>query len=106
MFFVLSKILTILTIPSHLLFFLAVVGVVLLATRFRKAGLRLLVATVLIRAAIWLLPIGHAHAARDRSIPSSRLSSGALSRPLPVRGLAGIMEARLGEHGGNRRGGA
>ena len=33
-------------------------GVLLLPTRFRKAGLRLLVSSVLVTLAIWLLPIG------------------------------------------------
>lgn len=60
MFFVLSKVLTIVIVPSHLLFIIAITGVVLLATRFRKTGLRLLVASVLVTGAIWLLPIGTA----------------------------------------------
>ena len=60
MFFVLSKILTVVTVPSHLLLVIAIVGVVLLATRFRKVGIGLLVASVLVRAAVELLPIGAA----------------------------------------------
>jgi uncharacterized SAM-binding protein YcdF (DUF218 family) len=93
MFFVLSKILTILTIPSHLLFFLAVVGVVLLATRFRKAGLRLLVATVLIRAAIWLLPIGAALTLPlEMRFPSWTPAQGA---PTGVIVLGGVINPNL-----------
>ena len=60
MFFVLSKLLTIVTVPSNLLIVIGLAGVALLATRFHRAGLRLLVASVLMTAAIWLLPIGAA----------------------------------------------
>ena len=60
MFFVLSKILTIVIVPSHLLFIVAITGIALLATRFRKWGLRVLIASVLVTGAIWLLPIGAA----------------------------------------------
>jgi uncharacterized SAM-binding protein YcdF (DUF218 family) len=60
MFFFLSKVLTVVTVPSYLLFLIALIGVALLLTRYRTAGLRLLVANVLIRAVIWLLPIGAA----------------------------------------------
>lgn len=60
MFFVLSKVLTVITVPSHLLFWIAAAGVVLLATRFRKMGLRLLVGSVLVTGAISILPIGAA----------------------------------------------
>jgi uncharacterized SAM-binding protein YcdF (DUF218 family) len=57
MFFVLSKLLTVLTVPSHLLLAVALAGVVLLATRFRKLGLRLLIASMAVTAVIWLLPV-------------------------------------------------
>lgn len=60
MFFVLSKVAQIVTVPSNLLMIIAVAGVVLLATPWRKCGLRLLVASTLVTLAIWLLPIGTA----------------------------------------------
>ena len=60
MFFVLSKVAQIVTVPSNLLMIIAVAGVVLLATPWRKSGLRLLVASTLVTLAIWLLPIGAA----------------------------------------------
>jgi uncharacterized SAM-binding protein YcdF (DUF218 family) len=60
MFFVLSKVLGILLVPSNLLVITALVGVVLLLTRLRTVGLRLLVASVLITVTIWLFPIGAA----------------------------------------------
>jgi uncharacterized SAM-binding protein YcdF (DUF218 family) len=60
MFFLLSKILVLLTVPSNLLVVIAIVGVALLATRFRKAGLRVLIASAIVTFVIWLLPIGAA----------------------------------------------
>lgn len=58
MFFIASKLLTLLTIPSNLLFVIALAGVALLLTRLRKLGQRMLVASVLVMAALWLLPVG------------------------------------------------
>lgn len=58
MFFVLSKLLTIISVPSNLLVTVTIVGIALLATRFRVLGRRLLAAAALVTAAIWLLPAG------------------------------------------------
>jgi uncharacterized SAM-binding protein YcdF (DUF218 family) len=58
MFFILSRILTIVTVPSNLLVTVVIAGIALLATRFRAVGRRLLVAAALVTAAIWLLRVG------------------------------------------------
>ena len=58
MFFVLSKTVAFLLLPSNLLIVLGLVGVVLLATRCRRAGIRLVVASILLLAVAGFSPIG------------------------------------------------
>ena len=58
MFFFLSKFLAFFTKPSNLLFLLAVIGLVLMATRFAKAGRRILVAGVILLLAFGISPLG------------------------------------------------
>jgi uncharacterized SAM-binding protein YcdF (DUF218 family) len=58
MFFVLSKTITVLLLPSNLLILLVLAGLVLMATRWRRAGLRLVASLVLMLAA-GFLPIGN-----------------------------------------------
>lgn len=58
MFFVLSKILAFATRPSNVLFMLAALGIVLMATRYAKAGRRLLVGIVLLMIVLGLSPLG------------------------------------------------
>jgi uncharacterized SAM-binding protein YcdF (DUF218 family) len=60
MFFVLSKILGFLAIPSNLAVLTGLGGAVLLPTRFARAGRRLLVASLVLLAALGLSPIGNA----------------------------------------------
>ena len=59
MFFILSKTVAFLLLPSNLLILLALAGAVLLATRWRRAGLRMLVAAVVLLAMVGLLPVGN-----------------------------------------------
>jgi uncharacterized SAM-binding protein YcdF (DUF218 family) len=56
MFFVLSKTLGVLALPSHLITVLAVGGLVLLWTRFARAGRRLLVASLALVVILGVLP--------------------------------------------------
>jgi uncharacterized SAM-binding protein YcdF (DUF218 family) len=58
MFFWLSKILWVLADPGTLLFLALALGTGLLATRWRRAGARLLAATTVAAAAIAILPLG------------------------------------------------
>ena len=58
MFFILSKTVAFLFLPSNLLLLLAVAGVVLLATRWRRAGLRMMAGAVVLLAIVGLLPVG------------------------------------------------
>ena len=58
MFFVLSKILGLLIVPSNLFILIGIFGIALLPTRYRAAGRRLLVTSVILIAAIAFLPIG------------------------------------------------
>src|SRR5256885_17163248 len=59
MFFLLSKVLGFLAIPSNLLATIGLFGVVLLVTRFARGGRRLIVASVIALAVIGLSPIGN-----------------------------------------------
>jgi uncharacterized SAM-binding protein YcdF (DUF218 family) len=58
MFFILSKTVASLLLPSNSLILLGVISVVLLMTRFRRAGLRLAIACLVLLALIGLLPLG------------------------------------------------
>lgn len=58
MFFILSKTVAVIAVPSNLLVTVTIAGVALLATRFRALGRRLLVAVGLVTAILWLLPVG------------------------------------------------
>lgn len=78
MFFVLSKTAALLLWPSNLLTILALVGAVLLATRFRSAGLRLLIASIVLLAVSGFSPLGSllGHVLEDR-FPAWDYSRGA-----------------------------
>jgi uncharacterized SAM-binding protein YcdF (DUF218 family) len=58
MFFVLSKTVAFLLLPSNFLILLGLLGVVLLATRFKRAGIRLAVASLVLLAVAGFAPIG------------------------------------------------
>jgi uncharacterized SAM-binding protein YcdF (DUF218 family) len=71
MFFILSKTVTLLMLPSNLLFLLCVVGAVLMATRFKRAGKRLAIASLVLLAVAGFSPIGGvlAHTLESRFPP-------------------------------------
>jgi|SRR5262245_9457875 len=60
MFFVLSKVLGFFAIPSNLIVSVGLLGVLLLATRFKRTGRGLAVASLLILAILGLSPVGNA----------------------------------------------
>jgi len=60
MFFVLAKILGFFAQPSNICISIGLVGIVLMATRFRRAGRRLAVASVVLIALVGLSPLGNA----------------------------------------------
>jgi uncharacterized SAM-binding protein YcdF (DUF218 family) len=60
MFFILSKILAFLLIPSNVVLGLGFAGLVLMLTRQRRAGVRLLVACLLLLVVVGISPIGPA----------------------------------------------
>jgi uncharacterized SAM-binding protein YcdF (DUF218 family) len=60
MFFVLSKIVGFIAVPSNLMVMIGLAGIALLPTRFARAGRRLVVASMIFIAAIWVLPVGNA----------------------------------------------
>ena len=60
MFFILSKTLGFVAVPSNLLVMIGLAGIALLFTRFVRAGRRLLVASVILIVAIGVLPVGTA----------------------------------------------
>jgi uncharacterized SAM-binding protein YcdF (DUF218 family) len=71
MFFILSKTAAFLLLPSNLLIGLGVVGIVLMATRFRRAGWRLTVASLVLLAVLGFSPLGAllGHALESRFPP-------------------------------------
>ena len=60
MFFVLSKVLGFFALPSNLVVLIGLLGVLLLPTRFARAGRRLMVASLLGLALLGLSPLGNA----------------------------------------------
>jgi uncharacterized SAM-binding protein YcdF (DUF218 family) len=58
MFFILSKTAAFLLLPSNILIVLGLLGVALLATRWRPAGLALVVASLVLLAVLGFLPLG------------------------------------------------
>jgi uncharacterized SAM-binding protein YcdF (DUF218 family) len=60
MFFALSKILGFFALPSNILITLGVIGVVLMATRYARAGRRLAGAIIVLLAIVGLSPLGNA----------------------------------------------
>jgi uncharacterized SAM-binding protein YcdF (DUF218 family) len=58
MFFFLSKFLAFFTKPSNLLFLLAVLGLVLMVTRYARAGRRILVTAVILLLVFGISPLG------------------------------------------------
>jgi uncharacterized SAM-binding protein YcdF (DUF218 family) len=60
MFFILAKILGFFAVPSNILISLGLAGILLLATRFARAGRRLAVVSVILIALFGLSPLGNA----------------------------------------------
>src|SRR6476660_8476681 len=60
MFFILSKVLGFFASPSNLIIALGILGVLLLTTRFTRAGRRFVVASLLLLAIAGLSPLGNA----------------------------------------------
>jgi uncharacterized SAM-binding protein YcdF (DUF218 family) len=71
MFFFLSKTIAYLLLPSNLLIIAGLVGLALMATRSRRAGVRTAVASLLLLLAIGILPVGYllTHALESRFPP-------------------------------------
>jgi uncharacterized SAM-binding protein YcdF (DUF218 family) len=60
MFFVLAKVLGFFAVPSNVLIILGLAGIVLMATRFARAGRRLAVTSLALLAVMGLTPVGNA----------------------------------------------
>lgn len=60
MFFILAKILGFFALPSNILITLALIGVMLMRTRFRRGGRRLAATAVVVLAIVGLSPLGNA----------------------------------------------
>jgi uncharacterized SAM-binding protein YcdF (DUF218 family) len=60
MFFIFSKVFGFFAIPSNLVILLGIGGAVLLRSRFRRAGLRLMVGSLIVLALMGLSPLGNA----------------------------------------------
>lgn len=58
MFFVLSKTVAVLVVPSNLILFVGLAGLVLMATRWRRAGTRLMVASIALLLIVGATPLG------------------------------------------------
>jgi uncharacterized SAM-binding protein YcdF (DUF218 family) len=73
MFFVLSKVLAFLVVPSNVMFGIGIVGVLLLLTRFRRAGVRLMVVSLVLMLVVGMTPIGIAlSAALENRFPPGK----------------------------------
>ena len=91
MFFILSKTVAFLLLPSNLLVVLALAGLALMATRWRCAGTRMMVVSLILLVAIGLSPAGdlltYALESRFppwdpvRGAPDGIVVLGAISRP-------------------------
>jgi uncharacterized SAM-binding protein YcdF (DUF218 family) len=60
MFFLLSKILGFFAVPSNMVIAIGLLGVLLLATRFERAGRRLMIASLIVLAVLGISPLGNA----------------------------------------------
>ena len=71
MFFIFSKTVAFLLLPSNLLIALGLIGIVLMATRFKRAGSRLAVASLIVLALAGFTPVGRVltHALENRFPP-------------------------------------
>ena len=100
MFYVLSKILGFLVTPSNFMVGLGLAGILLLPTRYTRIGRQLLVASVLLIAAIGILPLGDVLAIplEDR-FPQWNPASGP---PSGIVVLGGVINAEIA----TRRGGS
>jgi uncharacterized SAM-binding protein YcdF (DUF218 family) len=93
MFFVLSKVLAFLAVPSNIVFGIGILGMLLLLTRFRRTGVRLMVTCLLVVLVLGLLPIGRGLIA----MLENRFPPGNDSGP-PVTGiivLGGPIDSRM-----------
>src|SRR3954452_21843783 len=60
MFFVLSKVFGFLAIPSNFVILIGIGGALLLRSRFHRAGLRLMIGSLIVLAVMGLSPLGNA----------------------------------------------
>lgn len=105
MFFILAKILGFFSMPSNVLMALCVIGVVLMATRFARAGRRIAIMAVILLAIVGWSPFGNAIILpleqrfppwdASRGAPAGIISlGGALDTVIsPVRGEVALNEA-------------
>ena len=93
MFFILSKTVAFLLLPSNFLIVFGLAGVVLMATRWRRTGARVTVASIILLAAAGFLPVGNLllHALESR-FPPWDASRGA---PDGIIILGGAISSRL-----------
>ncbi|MFZ0401193.1 MAG: YdcF family protein, partial [Pseudolabrys sp.] len=59
MFFILSKTVAFLLLPSNFLIVFGLAGVLLMATRWKRAGLRAAATSIVLLAAAGFLPVGN-----------------------------------------------
>ncbi len=82
MFFVLSKVLAFLVVPSNVILGIGIVGMLMLVTRFRRAGVRLMVVSLLLMLVVGMTPIGIALiAALENRFPPGKEGG------LPIAGI-------------------
>jgi len=99
MFFVLSKVLVFLAVPSNIILGIGILGLILLLTRFRRSGVRLMVACLLLLLIVGLLPIGTALIA----MLENRFPPGKEAGP-PITGiivLGGPIDSRMSARRGS-----
>jgi uncharacterized SAM-binding protein YcdF (DUF218 family) len=100
MFFILSKTAGLLLLPSNLLVTFVFLGLVLMTTRFRRAGQRLAIGCLIVLALSSFLPLGAvlSHKLETRFPPWDPIARGA---PDGIVVLGGAIDAELSYHYGH-----
>jgi uncharacterized SAM-binding protein YcdF (DUF218 family) len=88
MFFELSKLVGLFTIPSNLIFMTGLIGLVLLRTRFSNLGMRLLVLSYVLLAVVGMTPLGYAlMLPLEERFPQWQMSPGVLTGIVVLGGV-------------------
>lgn len=102
MFFILSKTVTVLLQPSNLILLVGVAGLALMLMRWRRAGIQLVVASVILLFVAGLLPLGAylTHALERRFPPWEQAGGASQAGPAGIIVLGGAISPLLSRQTG------